>query len=62
MAFMSPLAVRVQDLGFAYPGQTGTCFSHLNLEVEAGARFGLFGPQRRRQNNVNELHDRLIAF
>ncbi len=41
---MSNAAVRIVDLGFTYPRQQKACFSHLDLEVKEGERFGLFGP------------------
>ncbi len=37
-------AVQIHDLGFCYPGTTHRCFSHLNLSIAKGKRFGLFGP------------------
>jgi ABC-2 type transport system ATP-binding protein len=42
MALME--AVQIQDLGFCYPGTTQRCFSHLDLSIAEGKRFGLFGP------------------
>jgi ABC-2 type transport system ATP-binding protein len=41
---MNAPAVYIENLGFCYPGQTSMCFSHLNLQVAPGERFGLFGP------------------
>jgi len=41
---MNNAAVRINNLGFKYPGQSSPCFSNLNLEVGKGERFGLFGP------------------
>lgn len=41
---MSNAAVRILNLGFAYPRQSTPCFTNLNLEVLEGERFGLFGP------------------
>lgn len=41
---MSVPAVSIKDLGFRYKGQPNDCFSHLNLDVMPGERFGLFGP------------------
>src|ERR1700744_1571651 len=38
------LAVDIQNLGFHYPGSDGVNFSHLNLQIKKGERFGLFGP------------------
>lgn len=37
-------AVQIQDLGFCYPGSARYCFTHLNLSIASGERFGLFGP------------------
>jgi ABC-2 type transport system ATP-binding protein len=37
-------AVTIQNLGYSYPKQTTPSLSNLNLEIAAGARFGLFGP------------------
>ena len=62
MAFMSPLAVRIQNLGFTYPGQSGVCFSHLNLEVEAGDRFGLFGPNGAGKTTLMNCMTGLLRF
>jgi len=59
---MTPLAVRIQDLGFTYPGQTNMCFSHLNLEVEAGARFGLFGPNGAGKTTLMNCMTGLLLF
>lgn len=41
---MNTPAVRIQQLGFTYPGQAAVCLNNLNLEVAEGERFGLFGP------------------
>ena len=41
---MSNAAVSIQNLEFAYPRESNSCFSNLNLEVQEGERFGLFGP------------------
>ena len=41
---MSNAAVLINNLGFTYPRQSKPCFSHLNLAVLEGERFGLFGP------------------
>ena len=41
---MSNAAVRIDHLGFKYPGQSSPCFTDLSLEIPKGQRFGLFGP------------------
>jgi ABC-2 type transport system ATP-binding protein len=37
-------AISIANLGFSYPGQSKNCFNDLNLDIQEGARFGLFGP------------------
>lgn len=44
MDLMSVPAVAIHDLSFTYPGQRVPVFQHLNLDIPAGQRFGLFGP------------------
>lgn len=41
---MSVPAVAIHDLSFTYPGQRVPVFQHLTLDIPAGQRFGLFGP------------------
>ena len=41
---MNQPAVKIEHLGFNYPGQAGRFLSDLNLEIAEGERFGLFGP------------------
>ena len=41
---MSELAINVENIDFAYQGQTKKCFSGLSLQIKEGERFGLFGP------------------
>lgn len=41
---MNDVAVCIQQLEFKYPGQASNCLNHINLNVAAGERFGLFGP------------------
>ncbi len=59
---MNPSAVNIQDLGFAYPGQTAMLFSHLNLEIPAGIRFGLFGPNGAGKTTLMNLMTGLLPF
>jgi ABC-2 type transport system ATP-binding protein len=40
---LQPPALQIDNLSFAYRGQAAL-FSHFNLEIAAGSRFGLFGP------------------
>jgi ABC-2 type transport system ATP-binding protein len=44
MAIADQLAVNIEDMGFRYPDNPDVSFSHLNLKIAKGARFGLFGP------------------
>jgi ABC-2 type transport system ATP-binding protein len=62
MAFMSPLAVDITDLGFRYPGQSTLFFSHLNLKIAAGERFGLFGPNGAGKTTLMNLMTGLLPF
>nr|AUN35612.1 ABC transporter ATP-binding protein [uncultured bacterium] len=41
---MDNAAISINHLGFSYPGQSKHCFNELNLDIQEGARFGLFGP------------------
>jgi len=59
---MNPLAVNIQDLCFAYPGQPAMLFSHLNLEIAAGTRFGLFGPNGAGKTTLMNLMTGLLSF
>lgn len=59
---MNPLAVNIQDLGFVHPGQTAMLFSHLNLQVPAGKRFGLFGPNGAGKTTLMNLMTGLLSF
>ena len=44
MAVAGPLAIDIDNMSFGYPGNAELSFSHFNLKVEKGERFGLFGP------------------
>ncbi|GAC1439239.1 MAG: ABC transporter ATP-binding protein [Sediminibacterium sp.] len=59
---MNPLAVDIQDICFAYPGQTAMLFSHLNLEIASGSRFGLFGPNGAGKTTLMNLMTGLLPF
>jgi ABC-2 type transport system ATP-binding protein len=62
MAFMTSPAVRIENLGFRYPGQQVPCFSHLNLEIRAGERFGLFGPNGAGKTTLMNCMTGLLRF
>lgn len=59
---MSPLAVNIKDLGFSYPGQSDLFFEHLNLEIAAGERFGLFGPNGAGKTTLMNLMTGVLSF
>lgn len=59
---MSPLAIDIEDLGFSYPGQSGLTFTHLNLQVGVGERFGLFGPNGAGKTTLMNLMTGLLSF
>jgi ABC-2 type transport system ATP-binding protein len=68
MAFMSfpavsiSPAVSIVNLGFSYPGQSGLSFTHLNLEIAVGERFGLFGPNGAGKTTLMSLMTGLLAY
>jgi ABC-2 type transport system ATP-binding protein len=59
---MSHVAVRIKDLGFCHEGQSTHCFTHLNLEVGAGERFGLFGPNGAGKTTLMNCMTGLLSF
>jgi ABC-2 type transport system ATP-binding protein len=62
MAIMTPLAVDIKDLSFAYPGQAEPIFSRLHLTIGAGERFGLFGPNGAGKTTLMNLMTGLLPF
>ncbi len=59
---MSIAAVSIQNLSFTYPGHSTAIFSHLNLEIAAGTRFGLFGPNGAGKTSLMNLMTGLLPF
>lgn len=53
-------AMHIDDLSFGYPGQPGI-FSHFNLEIAAGQRFGLFGPNGAGKTTLMNLMTGLLS-
>lgn len=41
---MDPLAINIQDMSFKYDGDSSISYTHFNLTIAKGERFGLFGP------------------
>jgi ABC-2 type transport system ATP-binding protein len=66
MAAMSPAiqalspAMQINDLSFGYPEQP-RLFSHFNLEIGAGRRFGLFGPNGAGKTTLMNLMTGVLA-
>jgi ABC-2 type transport system ATP-binding protein len=64
MARMNPIphpdAININDLSFGYPGQPDI-FSHFNLDVAAGRRFGLFGPNGAGKTTLMNLMTGLLS-
>jgi ABC-2 type transport system ATP-binding protein len=60
MALME--AVRINDLGFCYPGSPKNCFQHLNLVVPEGERFGIFGPNGAGKTTLMNCMTGLLSF
>lgn len=56
---MNP-AIRIEDLGFHYPGQP-KLFDRFELQVAAGLRFGLFGPNGAGKTTLMNLMTGLLA-
>ena len=59
---MNSLAVRIQDLQFSYPAQSGVCIHQINLEIPAGQRFGLFGPNGAGKTTLMYLMTGLLSY
>jgi len=59
---MSASAVTIQDLDFIYPDHTAKLFTHLNLDIPAGKRFGLFGPNGAGKTSLMNLMTGLLSF
>ena len=59
---MNATAVHIENLGFHYPGQTTMCFSHLNLQVAPGERFGLFGPNGAGKTTLMNCMTGLLSY
>jgi ABC-2 type transport system ATP-binding protein len=62
MAFMNHPAVKIEHLGFHYPGQVNMLFSNLNLEIAPGERFGLFGPNGAGKTTLMNLMTGVLSY
>src|ERR1041384_6427268 len=61
MEQMSP-AVSIRDLSFGYKGQIKKNFSHLNLEISKGERFGIFGPNGAGKTTLMNIMTGLLNY
>lgn len=59
---MTQPAIIIKDLCFNYPGQSEMFFSHLNLEIVAGERFGLFGPNGAGKTTLMNLLTGVLSY
>ena len=62
MAVINHNAVAIHNLGFRYPGAASNCFSHLNLQVAVGERFGIFGPNGAGKTTLMNCMTGLLNF
>ncbi len=54
-------AISIRDLSFDYPGSVSPFFSHFNLEISKGERFGLFGPNGAGKTTLMNLMTGLLT-
>lgn len=59
---MKPLALDIHDIAFGYPGHSTLFFSHFNLKIAEGERFGLFGPNGAGKTTLMNLMTGLLSF
>jgi ABC-2 type transport system ATP-binding protein len=62
MALTDLPAVKIEQLGFRYPGQERMLISGLDLEIAAGDKFGLFGPNGAGKTTLMNLMTGLLSF
>lgn len=56
------LAVSIRDLSFGYKGQSRKNFSHLNIDIARGERFGIFGPNGAGKTTLMNLMIGLLDY
>jgi ABC-2 type transport system ATP-binding protein len=61
MGLSAPLAVEIENMGFRYPGNNVVSFSHFNLKIPKGERFGLFGPNGAGKTTLMNLMTGLLT-
>ncbi|MCW3119849.1 MAG: transporter ATP-binding protein [Chitinophagaceae bacterium] len=55
-------AVSIEDLSFGYKGQPRKNFTHLNLQIKKGDRFGIFGPNGAGKTTLINLMTGLLNY
>ena len=55
-------AIKIEYLGFQYPGREGICFKNFNLEIGEGERFGLFGPNGAGKTTLMNLMTGVLKY
>ncbi|HAL81575.1 MAG TPA: ABC transporter ATP-binding protein [Mucilaginibacter sp.] len=61
MAVNNSLAIDIENMGFRYPGNSELFISGLNLQVQKGERFGLFGPNAAGKTTLISLMTGLLS-
>jgi len=56
------LAVSIRDMSFGYEGQSKKNFSHLDLSIAKGERFGIFGPNGAGKTTLMNLMTGLLDY
>lgn len=56
------LAVSINDLSFGYKGQAKKNFTHFNLQIPRGERFGIFGPNGAGKTTLMNLMTGLLDY
>jgi ABC-2 type transport system ATP-binding protein len=59
---MNNPAIKINHLGFQYPGKVGFSLKKFNLEIGAGERFGLFGPNGAGKTTLMNLMTGLLKY
>lgn len=58
---MNKPAIHIEDVFFQYPGQDKPFMQSFNLNIQQGARFGLFGPNGSGKTTLMMLMTRLLS-
>jgi ABC-2 type transport system ATP-binding protein len=58
---LTPPAVAISEVQFAYPRNGGNIYTHLNLTINQGDRFGVFGPNGAGKTTLMNLMTGLLC-